>query len=52
MGRERTRRLRLSLTAQMLAALLLGAAFGWNWPDAGASLQVLAAILIIYFPRG
>ena len=46
MGRERSRWLRPSLTAQILAALALGAAFGWSWPDAGASVQVLATVFI------
>ncbi len=38
--------MRLSLTAQILAALLLGAVVGWRWPSAGPSLQILATIFI------
>lgn len=38
--------MRLSLTTQILAALLLGAMVGWCWPSAGPSLQILATIFI------
>jgi proton glutamate symport protein len=38
--------MRLSLTTQILAALLLGAVVGWRWPSAGPSLQILATIFI------
>ena len=46
MGREHSRWLRPGLTAQILAALALGAAFGWGWPGAGASMQILATVFI------
>jgi proton glutamate symport protein len=38
--------MRLNLTTQILAALVLGALVGWLWPAIGPSLQILATIFI------
>jgi proton glutamate symport protein len=38
--------MRLSLTAQILAALVLGGLVGWLWPAAGRSMQILATVFI------
>lgn len=38
--------MRMSLTTQILGAMVLGALVGWQWPSAGPALQVLATIFI------
>jgi proton glutamate symport protein len=43
---QKTGSWRLSLTAQILAALAAGTLVGWRWPALGQSLQVLATIFI------
>jgi proton glutamate symport protein len=38
--------MRISLTTQILGAMILGAAVGWLWPSGAVSLQILATIFI------